>query len=79
MPDLIEAHDQILEIAKKIKLARKLELFKCPQGEGGCYSCKPFEKIIAGQAEKVGVSEYNQDMYILPSVEPDLEDQSVVL
>ncbi|MBU0576108.1 PD-(D/E)XK nuclease family protein [Patescibacteria group bacterium] len=79
LPDLIKAHDQILEIAKKIKLARKLERFKCPGGEGGCQQCKPLEKILAGEAKKVGVNEYNQDVFVLTSVESNPEDQSTIL
>jgi ATP-dependent helicase/DNAse subunit B len=79
LPDLITAHDQVLEIAKKIKLARKLERFKCPQGESGCHHCRPFEKTVAGEAEKVGVNEYNQDVYVLIKNEEKKEDQSVVL
>ncbi|MBU0579137.1 PD-(D/E)XK nuclease family protein [Patescibacteria group bacterium] len=79
LPDLIEAHDEVFAIAKKIKLARKLERFKCPQGDGGCRHCKPLEKVLAGEAKKVGVSEYNQDVFVLFGAEPDLADQSLVL
>jgi ATP-dependent helicase/DNAse subunit B len=80
LPDLVEAHEKVLTVAKKIKLARKLERFKCPQGEGGCHHCQPLEKILAGEAKHVGVSEYNQDIYILPaqSQKPAAE-QSVIL
>jgi len=79
LPDLIEAHEEVLAIAKKIKLARKLERFKCSQGDGGCHHCKPLEKVLAGEAKKVGVSEYNQDVFTLISEESSPEDQSVVL
>lgn len=79
LPDLIEAHDEVLAIAKKVKLARKLERFKCPQGETGCQYCKPLERVLRGEAKKVAVSEYNQDVFILQSEEFDLADQSVVL
>jgi len=79
LPDLIKAHEQVLEISKKIKLARKLEMFKCPQGDGGCQFCKPFEKVIAGEAEKVGVNDYNQDVYVLINNEETKKNQSVVL
>lgn len=80
LPDLIEAHDQVLAIAKKIKLARKLERFKCPHGESGCRYCRPLEKIVNGEAKKVGVSEYNQDIYIIPKpAELALDEQSVIL
>lgn len=64
LPDLEEARHDVLEIAKKIKLARQLERFKCPQ-ETGCFVCKPMEKVIRGEAELVGVNDYRQDVYIL--------------
>lgn len=79
LPDLDTAHDQILEIAKKIKVARQLEVFKCPNGEDGCYHCKPMEKILRGEAKLVGVNDYNQDVYILPSSEDGMSKDSEIL
>lgn len=73
LPNLEEAHERVLRAAKKVKLARKLEHFKCPQGEEGCPVCRPLEKIIAGEAKKVGVSEYGQDMYVLDKTEEKQE------
>lgn len=74
LPDLDHAAETLLKIGKEIKLARSLERFKCPEGDGGCRYCKPFERIIKGDAEFVGVSGYNQDMYILTSdSSPDSE------
>jgi hypothetical protein len=55
---LAEAEQTVLEIAKKMKVARKLNVMKCPQGEAGCFFCKPFEKIVAGQAEFVGENDF---------------------
>jgi len=78
LPDLEMAHNQILEIAKKIKLARQLSLFKCPEGEQGCHVCKPMEKILKGEAEFVGENNYRQDVYIF-STPPSNEDESIVL
>ena len=78
LPDLFEAEQEILAIAKKVKLARKLETFKCPQGEEGCWNCKPFEKILAGQAELVGVNDYNQDIYIVSKPAED-KPESLIL
>ena len=74
LPDVKDAHDQVLEVAKKVKLARKLGVFKCPQGESGCFHCKPLEKIVRGEAEFVGVGGYKQDIYILPN-RPSNEDE----
>jgi len=64
LPSLSEAYDKVLTIAKQVKLARKLELYKCSQG--GCSSCKPFEAVLRGEGERVGVDEINRDIYFLP-------------
>lgn len=66
LPNLEEAEEELLKIAKKIKLQRQLNIFKCLSGENGCRHCKPLERVIRGEAEHVAVSEYNQDIYILP-------------
>ncbi|MBI4028842.1 MAG: PD-(D/E)XK nuclease family protein [Candidatus Blackburnbacteria bacterium] len=63
LPNEIEAKESVLEIAKRIKLARQLQLFKCPRD--GCFSCLPYEAVLRGNGECVGVSETNQDIYIL--------------
>lgn len=68
LPDLDAAEATLLKIGKEIKLARALERFKCPEGESGCRFCLPYEQIIRGEAEFVGTSEYNQDVYIEASV-----------
>jgi ATP-dependent helicase/DNAse subunit B len=78
MPDLDKSHRQVLEIAKKIKLARKLDHFNCPAGEGGCPFCKPMEKVIKGEAELVGEGGYGRDIYILPEA-TGVEMESKVL
>ena len=64
LPELNEAEQQILTVAKKIKLARTLNHFRCPHN--GCRFCDPLEKIVKGEAELVGVNDFNQDIYILP-------------
>lgn len=79
LPDLDTAHEQVLTIAKQIRLARKLERFKCPQGENGCYSCRPLEKIVRGEAEFIGESEYHQDMYIIPNSDVAAGDESYLI
>ncbi len=65
LPDLETAHEQVLTAAKKVKTARKLGVYKCPQGDKQCFACRPFEKVLSGEAEFVGLSQYNQDVYIL--------------
>jgi len=66
LPDLVQAHEQVMEIAKKMKLQRKLGIFNCPQGELGCFYCRPLEKIIRGEAELISTNG-RQDIYILPN------------
>lgn len=63
LPVIAEAEDVILKTARRIKLARQLEHFKCP--EGGCRYCYPLEQVIKGKGEKVGLSDYRQDIYVL--------------
>lgn len=81
LPDLEEAHEQIFQIAKEIKLARQLERFKCSHGADGCFACRPMEKILRGEAEFVGENEYRQDVYVLERSTKELarEEQSEVL
>jgi hypothetical protein len=78
MPDIVEAEREVLRIAKQIKLARQLERLKCPEGDGGCRYCQPFERILRGEAEKVGEDQHRRDIYILATSLPDT-DESVVL
>lgn len=63
LPDPLVSSQKVLNIAKKIKLARQLNHFKCPQGSAGCRYCLPLESIITGQAEFVGVSDF-RDNYL---------------
>jgi PD-(D/E)XK nuclease superfamily len=63
LPDIEESRKQIMEMAKKIVLARKLERFVC-KNKDGCRACKPYEVIVSGRATFVGVGGYNQDIYV---------------
>lgn len=82
--DLIEAKlsniedsfKKVLEIARKLKLARTLNKLACSQGNG-CRACKPYEAILRGEAEFVGNDEYNADIYILSN--SLTEDDSIIL
>jgi hypothetical protein len=78
LPEVEESAEKILKIAKKIKLARQLEVFKCPEGEGGCRSCRPMETILKGEAEFVGHDEYRADVYILNKTEKEQEDSRIL-
>ncbi len=79
LPNLEEAHQQILTIAKKMKTAKKLSVFKCPNGKKGCFACNPLEKVLSGEARHVGVGSYNRDIYLLHTDASDIENDSVIL
>lgn len=64
LPNLKESFEKVYEVAGRIKLARQINHFKCPKG--GCFSCRPYERILKGEGKKVGVSDTRQDLYILP-------------
>lgn len=66
LPQIDEAYELVMSLAKQIKLAKKLNRFKCPRGEIGCKYCRPLEKIIAGEATFVGQGEYGKNCYIFP-------------
>lgn len=76
LPSEADAHKKVLDIARKIKLARALEKYSCAQGTG-CTYCKSYEAVLRGEAELVGVDEYNADIYILPLA--DSVPESVIL
>jgi len=64
LPNIKDSYKKIFEIAKEIKKVRAKNDFVCPKG--GCNACRPYERILKGEAEMVGVSETRQDIYILP-------------
>lgn len=63
LPNENESYTRIMEIAKKVALARKLGHFKCR--EDGCRACRPYEAVLAGKATAVGLNDFGQDLYIL--------------
>jgi ATP-dependent helicase/DNAse subunit B len=75
LPRIDDAEKRVLDVARKIKLARTLQKFACPTG--GCMHCKPYEAILKGEAELVGTDEYNADVYIA-SDQTD-SDTSIIL
>jgi len=64
LPGLEESFEKVITVARRIKLARQINHFKCPKG--GCNACIPYERILKGEGEFVGVSDTRQDVYILP-------------
>lgn len=78
LPDVIESERRLIEIGRKIKLARQVKKFACPKD--GCRNCAPFERIIAGEGEMVGNDEYGADVYVLlPAKATVVEETSVIL
>ncbi len=63
LPNILEAYEKVYEVAKRIKLARQINHFKCPHD--GCFACRPFERVLKGEGKFVGESEYHQDIYVL--------------
>ena len=79
LPDLKESEDKILKIGKKIKLQKQLGVFKCPNGDQGCRACRPYEMILKGEAELVGLDGYKADVYILNKPSKMEEEDSKIL
>lgn len=75
LPKSEEAFKKVIDIARKIKLARSLKKFSCPKD--GCMHCKPYEAILKNEAELVGSDEYKADVYIAKY--DDNPDTSVIL
>lgn len=70
LPDKKESVEKISKISERIALARKLNHFKCPSG--GCKYCYPYERILKNEGVWVGVSEYQQDIYIVRKLHPNI-------
>lgn len=64
LPTLDEAHERVMAVARQVKQVRQDKAYVCPQGNYGCYACRPLEKVLRGEAEHVGVGTYNQDLYV---------------
>ena len=74
LPDTTLAEEELLKLGKQISLARKLNKLFCPKG--GCRSCIPFEKVLAGEGKLVG-NDARRDFYILPDL--NSPDESTLL
>lgn len=76
LPDVEKSTEEILKIAKRISLARKLDKLECETG--GCKYCEQMEKVIRGEAEYIGVDpKMGKDNYIF--IENLDEDDSIIL
>jgi hypothetical protein len=77
LPDLELSKQDILKIAKEMKLARQLSRFRCPH-QNGCFACRPYEAIVKGVAEFVGLDELQKDMYIVDDTSESLPDSDIL-
>ncbi|MFH1029909.1 MAG: PD-(D/E)XK nuclease family protein [bacterium] len=78
LPDQDDARKKILDIARKIKLARALKKFDCHHG--GCPACLEMEKIINGEGKFIGQDGYRRDVYVLScAVKNNDENESMIL
>lgn len=79
LPNIREAHTKVLEVGRKIKLARKLEKFACPQGVDGCVWCRSLDQVVRGEGEFVGLVNH-RDTYILSQAkEEETEEDSQII
>ncbi len=74
LPELEVANSKVLEIGRKIKLARKLESFNCPNGKDSCNACKNLEVIYHGGGEKVGESDRHNLYFLSKEVDDPVEE-----
>jgi hypothetical protein len=65
LPDLAGARDKVLSVARQVKAVREQQAYVCPRGATGCFACRPYEAVLRGEGEYVGVGGYGQDMYLV--------------
>ena len=65
LPDAAEAREKVLALARRVKVARENRAYECPRGSAGCFACQPYEAILNGEAEYLGVASYGQDAYLV--------------
>ncbi len=79
LPKAEKVQAEVLTLAKKIKLARQLERFKCPKSKHGCVYCWPYEQIVRGEAELVGINDFGQDVYLLDRSRDENQGEAEIL
>ncbi len=78
LPDIAECEQEILDVAKKVKLARQLRKFDCPNGKEGCHACRGLELVLKGEGELVGTNDFNVDVYVLDNRKDEEEDSFIL-
>jgi len=59
------AREKVLALARRVKDVRERRAYDCPRGPAGCFACQPYELILNGKAEYIGVAGYGQDAYLV--------------
>jgi CRISPR/Cas system-associated exonuclease Cas4 (RecB family) len=77
IPDSVAVEKTILEKALEIQLALKLQRFKCHKPDG-CFACKPYEEILKGNAEFVGINSYREDVYVLDAPSSESKESEIL-
>ena len=65
LPDTGLARENVLALARRVKDVRERRAYDCPRGPAGCFACQPYELILNGKAEYIGVAGYGQDAYLV--------------
>ncbi len=65
LPEATLAREKVLALARRVKDAREKKAYECPRGSAGCFACAPYEAILKGEAEYLGVAGYGQDAYLV--------------
>lgn len=65
LPDAVDAREKVLALARRVKDAREKKAYECPRGPAGCFACAPYEAILKGEAEYLGIAGYGQDAYLV--------------
>lgn len=74
LPDYETAEHEVLSVARKVKLARKLEKYDCPR-DGDCFACRDYQAILHGEGELIGQDDFGRDLYILAARDVEDEDE----
>jgi len=64
LPEIEASRQRVLEIAKKVKTGPRERRICLPRGPQGCFACQPYEKILRGEGEFLGIGGYNQELYL---------------
>lgn len=76
LPDEKDSFEKVIEVARQIKAARKLNKMNCP--DNGCKYCAPYERLLNGEGEFIYKDNYNIDIYVFPPKEEG-DNESVIL